>query len=115
MDFKRVVLTSALFSLLAACGGASITFVRSQPPPHPMTAKSVESVAIFQAPPADRKYVEVGRIEVSFGMTNTDGLDTARTKVRAKAAEVGCDGLIEGGVNQMMSATCIVFTDGKTS
>ena len=83
-------------------GSLRIHLVPSNPSVRAMAPRAVQTIKVYSSPPADVKYVEVGPIQVDFGMINTEG---SREKVLAKAAEIGCD----VGLNQMGAATCIQF------
>src|SRR5579863_7942781 len=67
-------------------------------PPHPMTARTPDSVEVFTAGPPTRPRVDVA---VLVNNITTDPLGD----LRRRAAALGCDGLvIDGSTN-----TCIVY------
>jgi hypothetical protein len=88
-----------LVSLLGACG-TSMQYVPLNAPPHPMTPRSPDSVEVFMGKQPDRQYVEVGTLESQQSSEfSTDDKAAIIGKMRADAAQRGCDGLLFVGTN----------------
>ncbi|HEY4179524.1 MAG TPA: hypothetical protein VGM90_21940 [Kofleriaceae bacterium] len=118
--------------LLFATGcGTMIQATAINPTPHPLHARPPESVLLFSSgPPQGRRYTDVAYLEAEqesgYSVDNTPQFIT---KLRERAAVMGCDGLVLGGttnattvgidlktaMNQKgLVATCIVFDDPPT-
>ncbi len=92
-----------------ACG-VDIAYTPSNPPPHAMAARAPESVEIHRLAPNDRRFVEVGVLDLTgyWG----DGPERADSLLREKAANLGCDALVIQGYVQhgaRYRAICIVY------
>lgn len=86
----------ALFAL-AACG----TTIRTTPinrAPHAMYPRDAASVELFTSgPPQHRSYVDVAFLEAEQESGySTDDTPEFLAKLRARAAAMGCDGLVVG-------------------
>jgi hypothetical protein len=102
----------ALALLLCAACGVDIAYTRTNPPPHPMDARTPERVDVFRLAPNDRPFVETGILDETGwwggGTQNADRL------LRNKAAEIGCDALVIQGYVQggaRYRAICLVYKD----
>jgi hypothetical protein len=121
------VATAILSTLVTACG----TFVTETPinrSPHLLSPRPPGSVEVFSSGPPPRSHVDVAFLEAE----QTHGLNSQRTglmieRLRARAADMGCDGIVIGGVREKdgaqpgsgwdildpgsttMHATCIVY------
>jgi hypothetical protein len=116
--------------LAAGCG----TSIRSTPinqPPHPMMARDPASVELFTSGAPPRPHVDVTFIEAeeSSSLSTHETPDMLR-ELRDKGAQLGCDGVVIGGVSSRdpgvndaeawlvdhpkgrkgIFATCIVYT-----
>ena len=95
---------AALLCALAACGGGTRPgFVATNPPPRPLQPRPAAEVALI-VPAADpgardpalaRPHVEVGLVEV-LGDDEWGAAEqaTMRERLRARAAEHGCDAVV---------------------
>jgi hypothetical protein len=70
-------------------------------PPPRMTAKPRHSVLVYAANPPTRPHTQVASLEVEerHGIAEK-GLDLAVDRLRTRAAELGCDGLVVGGIRE---------------
>lgn len=85
----------AVTAFASACVVAVLpdaTFTKTNRPPRPMRARSVESVELLTTGVPTRAYTEVGMIRAEAN--GRDGMSDAITAMREKAAAVGCDGVI---------------------
>jgi hypothetical protein len=119
-------------ALNAGCGiSTSATFLRA--PPRAMAPRSPDSVEVFGAGPPSRPHVDLALIEAEQQSTNTPG-DTPEliAKLRQKAGELGCDGLVLASIfsrvdtmttivtgnthdQKGISGTCIVYTEAAVA
>jgi hypothetical protein len=99
-----------LLLLLAAgaAGCASVTFVPTNPPPHPLVSRTPERVEVFSSGPPSRPHADIGIITV-------DDHDPGFSLIRAEAASRGCDAVVVGyrGQYAWPYATCVVYSDGR--
>jgi hypothetical protein len=112
----------AIFTL-AACGTA-ITQTGINAPPHAMTSRSPASVEIFSSGPPTRPHVDVAVLEgQQQSEWSLDNQSDIIRQLRARAAEMGCDGLVITGPDNGAAgnrdytttlhgflATCIAYT-----
>ncbi len=98
MDRKGTVCSSVciILILFAAVGcGTTVKHVELNPSPHAMIAKSPEQVEVFTSTKPERAFVEVSMIEAQQSSAfSTDTLPDIIRGLRAKAAMMGCDGII---------------------
>ena len=87
-----------MLAVLATACGFDIAYTATNTPPHPLVARAPQTVEIHRLAPNDRPFVEVGTLDETgyWG----DGTETADANLRAKAAEIGCDGLVIQGYVQ---------------
>ncbi len=79
---------------LGACGTTS-GFMPTNPPPHPLTAKSPDQVEIFTASKPARDFVEIGILQSATASAAFGGGDFEMLRrLRTEAATHGCDGVI---------------------
>jgi hypothetical protein len=114
---KRTAIAIALH--LAACG----TAVRSatiNPPPRAMTPRPPETVQVFSSVLPPRPFVEVAYITAEKASSySQDSAPEFINRMRERAAEMGCDGLVIrgatelpdwlAGVHEALTGTCIVY------
>jgi hypothetical protein len=115
--------------LLFATGcGTMIQATAINPTPHALLPRTPQSVQLYSSgPPQGRSYVDVAYLEAQqesgYSLDNTPQFIA---KLRARAAQMGCDGLVLGGTTHATSVaidlktpmdekgivgTCIVFND----
>lgn len=110
-------------ALISSCGTA-VKVASLNDSPRALSAKSEKDVAIYTIVP-EKKFVEVKLLEARQEVFTNDDIDQVIQKMRAKAAELGCDGVIirgksdeyvsgQYGGKQLSGYTgvCIVFVDG---
>jgi hypothetical protein len=97
------------FLTLAACGSFSMSFTNSGLPHRPMEEHRAEDVQMFVSGPPKRPYVEAGLLEARGGAS--DRPDTVLAKMRIRAGQLGCDGLviIDTSSPKAFRAACIVY------
>jgi hypothetical protein len=119
--------TITLIALLTTGCGTAISTTLINPAPRPMNARPPETVEIFSSGPPHRPYVDVAFLEAEqethLSFDNTPELIN---HLRARAAAMGCDGVVLGGVTHAadvaasyaadvnaskkgITATCIVY------
>ncbi len=120
-------LTHVIASLPFLGCGTQIRSTIINPPPHAMQSRPPASVEVFtSAPPRDRPFVDVAFLEAEQESGySTDGTEQFFAKLRGRAAQMGCDGLVFGSPTNAVSvgidlqtpmnkkgivATCIVYT-----
>jgi hypothetical protein len=114
--------------VLSACGtSVSETYVND--PPATMVPRGPRSVRIYASGPPARPHLDVAILQaVQTHGFNEQGLDIMLDQLRARAAELGCDGVVVGGIRERdgfppdsgfylldpgattLHATCIAFT-----
>lgn len=98
---------------LVACSSTQISYVPVNRPPHPISARPPDSVAVFTDARPDHPFVDVATFAVEvMGLDRSpDGL----AKLRARAAEIGCEGLVISDsmafAHGKYTASCIVYSD----
>lgn len=118
----------ALLVFATGCGTA-IRATAINPAPYPLRARPPETVEVFTSgPPQGRSFVDVAFMEAQQQSGySVDDTPELIAKLRERAAEMGCDAIVFGGVtnrsgidvfdwNRHMNekgiiATCIVYTD----
>lgn len=109
---------------LTACGSV-IQATPINPAPRAMRSREPSTVLVFTSgPPTHRSYVDVTLLEARQGYS-ADDTPQFLEQLRARAAAMGCDGLVVGGPTNTTTigldlhtmhqrglvATCIVFND----
>jgi hypothetical protein len=109
--------------VLAAGCGTSIQATMINPAPHPMQSRPPESVEVYSSGPPQRPYIDVAYLEAEQ-QTAYSVDDTAQFigHLRERAAAMGCDGVVLGGVTHAaeptsdlhltrkgLTATCVMF------
>lgn len=89
-----LVLASSLTTLTLACH--SIDYSPLNAPPHAMGPRAPESVEMFDEKRPTRPIVEVGLFEIEQNSPASGGTSTMIEKLRNRAAELGCDGVLLG-------------------
>jgi hypothetical protein len=87
MMYRSAVLLTACAICGAACVGPTVDVTTLHPAPHALAQRTIESVATFATEPDGS--VAIYRIEASGGAA-----DELASAIHAKAAELGCDGLV---------------------
>jgi hypothetical protein len=121
-----------LLLLLLGCG-TSVSETYLNGPPGTMSPRGRHSVLVYASGPPSRPHTDVAILEVSqtHGL-NEQGLDIMIDRLRTRAAQIGCDGVVVGGIRERdgmpagsayflldpgattLHGTCIVFT-GRTA
>jgi hypothetical protein len=123
--------TAAVATVLLAIGcGTSVSETYINDPPATMAPRGRSSVRIYASGPPARPHMDVAILEAvqSHGL-NEQGTNILIDSVRSRAARLGCDGVVVGGIRERdgsppgsgfylldpgattLHATCIVFTD----
>lgn len=92
--FARL-LTVVAFVPLVACGH-KLQYSALNPPPRPLSPRAPDSVEVFMSARPTRPFVDVGLFEIEQMTPGSGGTDAMIAKVRARAANLGCDALIIG-------------------
>ena len=113
---------------LAACGTTVRTIMINQPP-RPMQARPMEEVQMFTSGAPARQFVDVAYLEAEQDSEwSSDMTPEFFTKLRERAASLGCDGVVIGNPTHRdapgfgtkgdgrnfvngITATCIMFVD----
>jgi len=112
---------------IAACG-SSIRATEINSAPRPLAARTPESVEVFTSGAPMRPHMDLAYYEAQQASEfSSDDTREFIVKIRAAAAQRGCDGVVVGGIthettrtifdehqarsNKGMTATCIVYTD----
>jgi hypothetical protein len=105
--------TVACVLLLAACSSTRIGYVAVNQPPHPVSPRSPDSVEVFTDARPDRPFVDVATFDVE--VMGIDRSPDALAKLRSRAADVGCEGLIISDsmafAHGKYTASCIVYSN----
>ena len=107
--------TLATTLLLTALGcGTTTHFVPTNPSPTQLTPRPPTSVRIYATEAPTSRYVEVGLLQARQS-SNLSGhkLPDIISAMRARAAKVGCDGIILNGPSNKLQASS--YHNGKTS
>jgi hypothetical protein len=114
----RSLLAVLSFLATAACG-TSITSMPLNPPPRPMPPRAPEDVHVYTSGRPARNYHEIAVLESQQeSKYSFDDSADVFGKMRAKAAQMGCDGLVVLGANDALHGrrtlhgyrgTCIVY------
>ncbi len=97
------------------------------PSPKPMAARPAESVQVFSSGPPTQPHIDVALLEAEQQSDlSNDNTPQFINKLRARAAVMGCDGIVLGNVTSStdpsftreqngskkgITATCIMFQD----
>lgn len=120
-------LALATFCLVAGCG-TTISATQINPAPHAIRSRDPATVEVFTSgPPHDVRYVDVAFFEAEQESAySVDDTKDFIAQLRVRAASLGCDGLVIGGVTNAASvtvdsltpknkkgltATCIMYVD----
>ena len=120
MKLAAIILTTVF---ICSCG-TSVKVASLNDSPRALSAKDSKDVVLYTIVP-DKKFVEVKLLEARQEVFTNDDIDQVIQKMRARAAELGCDGVIirgksdeyvsgEYGGKQLSGYTgvCIVFVEG---
>jgi hypothetical protein len=103
-----------VLALLAVTGcGTSITSTTLNQSPKPLLPRSADSVEVFATTLPGRPYVDVAHLEAEQQSDmSLDGTGAFITKLRGRAAEMGCDGVVLGSeTNRPTTATVDIVHD----
>lgn len=125
---NRIGLVAGLALVFLGCG-TRIHYMSLNASPRTLSPRSPDSVEVFTSGKPDRSFAEVGMIEAQQQSGwSVDQPTAILQKLRQKAADVGCDGIIVLGSNDAVvgssgqyggsvatlrgyRATCIVYKD----
>jgi hypothetical protein len=93
---------------------AETTYTNTNPAPRPLRARAAESVEVYTSAAPPRPYTEVGVIR-AHGRGH-DALEQAVQGMRAKAAAVGCDGVVVTSTSSneqhaIYTGACFLYAD----
>jgi len=119
---RRTIVIALAASILCAACGTVIKVADLNPSPRPLAARSIDAVKVYTVAPAE-PFTEVKLIVARQEAFTNDDIDVVIAKMKGKAAELGCDGLIiRGSSNEHISGqyggktlqgyvgSCVVFT-----
>jgi len=122
MNLSLVMVLSAIG--LIGCGTA-IKVADLNPSPRALSPRSVGEVKVYTIPP-QRPFTEVKMIVARQEAMTNDDIDAVLNKMKLKAAELGCDGLIiRGASNEVVVGqyggktlqgyvgSCVVFDEAS--
>jgi hypothetical protein len=92
-----------LVLLLVGCGtSVSETYINGSPPP--MSPRGRYSVLVDASGPPSRPHMDVAILQVSqtHGL-NEQGLDLMIDRLRTRAAQLGCDGVVVGRARKLVT------------
>ena len=127
---RGVLLASTIVALALCACGTSVSENYINDPPATMAPRPHRSVRIYASGPPARPHMDVAILQVvqAHGL-NEQGLDIMLDHLRARAAQMGCDGVVVGGMRERdgfspgtafylldpgattLHGTCVVFTD----
>jgi hypothetical protein len=90
---NRAVLMLLALGGVAGCGH-SLTYTALNAPPRPLAPRAPSSVELYMTAPPTRPNVDVGYFEIEQRSPASGGTPEMISKLRARAAEVGCDALV---------------------
>jgi len=114
--------------LLAAGCGTTISVTPINPARRPLGARPPETVEIFSSGPPGRPHVDIAYLEAEQQTSlSVDNTPEFIHELRSRAADMGCDGLVLGGLTHAadvatsvigdvnaskkgITATCIIYT-----
>jgi len=106
MNKRRALwlLAQAVAAPLAGCGTFT-DFTPINSPPHELTGRPASQVQVFASGPPRRPYVDVAVIQVeqTHGL-NEQGAQLRIDSIRARAAALGCDAVVLGGITDHAGA-----------
>jgi hypothetical protein len=128
----RLGLAEAFVLLAVSACGTQVSETYLNQPPAKMAPRGPGSVLLYASGPPTRPHMDVAilQVEQSRGL-NDQGLDLMLDRLRVRAAQLGCDGVVVGGIRERSGAapgtayhlldpgattlhgTCIVFTGAR--
>jgi hypothetical protein len=110
---NRLVLLVA--TLVAGCG-TSLHATMINPAPHAMQPRPPQTVEMFSSGPPHRPYVDVAYLEAEQESSySVDGTSDFIAQLRERAARMGCDGVVLGGVTNAPDAVASITADINAS
>jgi hypothetical protein len=108
--------TITLIALFTAGCGTAISTTLINPAPRPMSARPPETVEIFSSGPPQRPYVDVAFLEAEQeSHLSVDNTPEFINHLRVRAAAMGCDGVVLGGVTHAADVAASVAADVNAS
>lgn len=109
--------TAIIAAILAAAGcGTSIRATTINPSPRVLQPRPPETVQIFTSGPPHRPYVDIAYLEAEQSSAySSDNTPEFLTKLRVQAADMGCDGVVVGGVTHASDEIASITADINAS
>lgn len=102
---KRILVSISLALALAGCG-TTVRYMQTNTPPKQMAKRSPQSVQFYTGSMPTVPFLEVGLIEAQQqGQLSVDSPETVLWKLREKAAEIGCDGVLVRSENAVVGSS----------
>jgi|GEM_PF-3698277 len=97
----RPALASALAVLIFPACGTSVTETYINGPPGTLAPRDRHSVRLYTSGPPEEPHADVAilQVEQAHGL-NEQGLDIMLDRLRTRAAQIGCDGVVVGGIRE---------------
>lgn len=103
MNRSIFTVAASVFALFAvACH--SIDYTPLNAPPHAMAPREPASIEVFAERRPERPIVEVGLFEIEQNSPASGGMSTMVDKLRVRAAELGCDGILLGEATERVQS-----------
>jgi hypothetical protein len=101
MVAARRGLVAVLAMLIVPACGTSVTETYIDGPPGTLAPRERHSVRIYASGPPAQPHTDVAilQVEQSHGL-NEQGLDIMLDRLRTRAAQLGCDGVVVGGMRE---------------
>jgi len=94
VPMSRTCAGVVVIAILGGCG-TTIRYAPTNPAPRAMVARAPATVEVFTVQRPAQPFVEVGLLEAEQASElSTDDSTTVLAKLREKAGEIGCDGII---------------------
>jgi hypothetical protein len=95
---------SVTIACIAVAGcGVQVEYTQLNAAPLPMKSRAPESVEVYVGNAPARPHVDVGLLEVEEQSGFGPGTQALVDSLRDRAAEIGCDALVIGGVSSKVS------------
>lgn len=104
MSFQSKFVSLVSLLSLFAVGCHSIDYSPLNAPPRAMGPRDPATVEVFVERRPERPVVEVGQFEIEQNSPASGGMSTMVEKLRTRAGELGCDGLILGEATERIQS-----------
>jgi hypothetical protein len=105
-------MTGFLLTLLLSACGPWVNATALNPSPRTLSSRSAGSVDVYSSGPPARPHVDVALLEVGKGDDNSGGTSQMIQTLRQKAADMGCDGVVVGGMTTRARSGHVPFDFG---